>query len=274
MTYYPKSAYGSHNPNSGKPANGNWSAWGGYCYPSGVPSNLMGYTSYVNVNTNGQKMSVQMRKELVPLWNLAFQICDQKHRYPCWAKNPNGNGENWGPWGYSNRAISGTNNPSGHSAALSVDINAPYNGYSSNWQCDMPPEMVFDLESLGLYWGGRYTGTYDPMHYGYCWTPADVQGHIEKAQKILGGKPPDPPIPPGVKLPLIVKRLDGVVDYAWADDMSFIVRIPSQAFYQNLEFAGVIAIGHGQAPSCDQGFINWFEGCVNSRGGTVWHPEQ
>jgi hypothetical protein len=30
------------------------------------------------------------------------------------------------------------------------------------------------------------------MHYGYCWTPADVPGHITKAQNILGGKPVDP----------------------------------------------------------------------------------
>lgn len=182
MTNYPKSAYGTYNPNSGKPANGNWSAWGGYCYPGGVPSSLMGSTSYTN-KTNGQKMVVQMRKELVPLWNLAFEICDRKHNYTVWA---NKNGENWGPWGYSNRAISGSNNPSGHSAALSVDINAPYNGYSSTWQCDMPPAMVADLESLGLYWGGRYTGKYDPMHYGYCWTPNDVAGHIAKAKSILG----------------------------------------------------------------------------------------
>lgn len=186
MASYPKSAYGNNNPNSGKPANGDWNAWGGYCYPGGVPSSLMGSTSYTN-KTNGQKMFVQMRKELVPLWNLAFQIIDTKHNYPVWA---NKNGENWGPWGYSNRAISGTNNPSGHSAALSVDMNAPNNGYSSTWQCDMPPAMVSDLESLGLYWGGRYTGKYDPMHYGYCWRPSDVAGHISRAQSILGNAPP------------------------------------------------------------------------------------
>lgn len=147
----------------------------------------MGTTNYTN-RTNGQTMKVQMRKELVPLWNLCFQICDTKHNYPIWA---NKNGENWGPWGYANRAISGSNNPSGHSAALSVDMNAPYNGYSSTWQCDMPPAMVADLESLGLYWGGRYTGKYDPMHYGYCWTPADVAGHVTKAKSILGGSSGD-----------------------------------------------------------------------------------
>jgi hypothetical protein len=268
---YPKSAYGTYNPNSGKPANGNWNAWGGYCYPGGVPSGLMGSTNYTN-KTNGQKMVVQMRKELVPLWNLAFEICDRKHNYTVWA---NKNGENWGPWGYANRAISGSNNPSGHSAALSVDMNAPYNGYSSTWQCDMPPAMVADLESLGLYWGGRYTGKYDPMHYGYCWTPADVAGHITKAQKLLGTTPVDPDIPsiPEGKLPLIVKRLKGV-DYAWADDMSYIMRVPSESYYLNLQFCGIINVDHGKAPSCEQNIIDWLKGQVAARQGIVYEPTQ
>jgi hypothetical protein len=206
VTNYPKSAYGTYNPNSGKPANGNWSAWGGYCYPGGVPSSLMGTTNYTN-RTNGQTMKVQMRKELVPLWNLAFEICDRKHNYTVWA---NKDGTNWGPWGYANRAISGSNNPSGHSAALSVDMNAPYNPYSSTWCSDMPPAMVADLESLGLYWGGRYTGKYDAMHYGYCWTPADVPGHITKAQKILGGKPVDP-VDPEDDLPYTEQQMKQMV---------------------------------------------------------------
>lgn len=192
MTYYPKSAYGSTNPNAGKPANGNAGAWGGYQWPNCPPSSLMGYTSYVSASTGGQKMSVQMRKEIVPLWNLLFQIADQKHGYPTWA---NRNGENWGPWGMQCRSVSGTNTPSGHSMALSVDINAPYNGYSTTWQCDMPPAMVADFEACGLYWGGRYTGKYDPMHYGYCYTPADVQRHIDKARSLLGQGPGPGPGP-------------------------------------------------------------------------------
>ena len=149
----------------------------------------MGSTSYTN-RTNGQTMRVQMRRELVPLWNLIFEIMDRKHGYPVWASK---GGEVWGPWGFSCRAVSGTKTASGHSMALSVDINAPYNPYSYTFQSDMPPAMVADIESLGMYWGGRYTGKYDAMHYGFCRTPTTVQGYIAKAQVILGQTPTKPP---------------------------------------------------------------------------------
>lgn len=182
MTSYARSAYGSSNPNAGYPANGDFDAWGGYCWPGGVPSSLLGSTSYVT--SQGQTLKVSMREEIVPLWNLAFEICDKLHGYTVWA---NVDGEAWGPWGYENRSISGSDNPSGHSAALSVDINAPYNPYSYTFECDMPPAMVADLESLGLYWGGRYEDQkYDPMHYGFCRAPSTVAGYISKAQALLG----------------------------------------------------------------------------------------
>jgi peptidoglycan hydrolase-like protein with peptidoglycan-binding domain len=149
-----------------------------------VPSSKLGTTSYVSAATGGQTIRVTMREELVPLWNLAFEIIDKKFHYPSWASR---GGQAWGPWGYENRAISGTSRPSGHSAGLSVDINAPYNPYSRTFQSDMPPAMVAALESLGLYWGGRYQGQkYDPMHWGYCRTPAAVAGFITRAKSILG----------------------------------------------------------------------------------------
>ncbi len=182
MTNYPREAYGSTNPNAGRPANGDRDAWGGYAWPQGVPGHLLGTTDYVSA-TAGQRIRVTMRKELVPLWEILFAIAD-KHKYPTWAQR---NGENWGPWGYENRAVSGTSTPSGHSMALSVDINAPNNPYSTAWQSDMPPALVADYEACGMYWGGRYTGRYDPMHYGYCFPPSSVGGHIETARRILGG---------------------------------------------------------------------------------------
>jgi hypothetical protein len=129
-----------------------------------------------------------MRKELVPLWELAFEIMDVKWSYPVWATV---NGKPWGPWGYSNRPIAGTARPSGHSGALSVDCNAPNNPYSTQFVSDMPPGMVADLESLYLYWGGRYVGQkFDPMHYGFCRGPGDVKSAIARAETILGTTPP------------------------------------------------------------------------------------
>jgi hypothetical protein len=192
---YTRSSYGSSNPNAGRPANGDRSAWGGFAWPNGVPAALLGVTGYTS--SFGQHLVVQMRREIVPLWNLAFEIIDRKHRYKVWAIH---DGEAWGPWGYENRAVSGTNYPSGHSMGLSVDINAPYNPYARLFESDMPPAMVKDLESLGLYWGGRYENQkYDAMHYGYCFPATSVAGHIAKARQLLGQPPTPvpPPRPPG-----------------------------------------------------------------------------
>lgn len=182
MTSYPRSAY-APNPNAGRPANGDAAAWGGYQWPNCPPNSLQSFTSYRSKSTGGQLLRVQLRTPLVPLWNLLFQIADEKYNYPTWSFK---NGENWGPWGSECRAISGTKTPSGHSMALSCDINAPYNPYSGTWQSDMPPGMVSDFSACGMYWGGYYTGKYDPMHFGYCYKPADVPGHILRARSILG----------------------------------------------------------------------------------------
>jgi hypothetical protein len=159
-----------------------------------VPTGLLGTAVYKNTTTNGQTLRVVMRKELVGLWQLAFQICDVKYHYPIWAQGPQ-DGKPWGPWGYDNRPISGTQRASGHSVAVSVDINAPYNPYSYTFVSNMPPPMVADLESLGMYWGGRYVGQkYDAMHFGFCRKPAAVAAYIVRARAILGQvTPPKPP---------------------------------------------------------------------------------
>ena len=211
MTNYQHSAYGTNNPNAGYPANGDVAAWGGYSWPKGVPNSLIGYTNYIS-KTNGQTAKVPMRRELIPLWNLVFQIMDVKYHYPVWAQGPV-DGKPWGPWGYENRSIAGTQIPSGHSVAVSVDINAPYNGRSGKFECDMPPAMVHDLESLFLYWGGRYTGLFDPMHFGFCRKPADVATAINKARAILGAVPLPIPTPPGGSdMDLTQKNLDDIAN--------------------------------------------------------------
>lgn len=188
MTSYPRSAYGQSNPNSGRPPNGDRAAWGGHAWPAGVPARLLGTVTYRS--SFGQNITIQVRAELVELWTLAQQLMDRVHRYQVWSSRA---GENWGPWGYANRPVAGSNTPSGHSMALSVDMNAPDNPYSATWRCDMPPAMVADLEALGLFWGGRYTGKFDPMHYGYCWPPSSVAGHVALARRLLAAGGTHPP---------------------------------------------------------------------------------
>jgi D-alanyl-D-alanine carboxypeptidase len=206
VTWYSRADYGSNNPNAGRNANGDTAAWGGYQWQNCPPSSLLGTTDYTS--KFGQRLRVQVRKEAVQLMTLMFQIADM-HDYCVYS---NYNGENWGPWGMDCRPVSGTSTPSGHSKGLSMDWNAPFNPYSYTFQSDMPPQMVWDIEACGWYWGGRYEGQkYDAMHYGYCFKPADVAGHVTKAQGILaagGGG--------GTDMPLNDDDINRIADRVWS----------------------------------------------------------
>ena len=91
------------------------------------------------------------------------------------------------------------------------------------------------------------------------------------AARMTGGT-----IPPmeGVPMPLVVKRENGSVDWAWSTDLSVMIRIPTENFYKNLQFAGVIETDHGAAEPCDSEFVSWFRGQVLGAGGTVYEPAQ
>lgn len=152
--------------------------WGGYCWPQGVPNRLLGQARYNDI-------VVTVRKELVPLFELAFQIAD-KMGYRIYTQDPAGGGKPWGPWSYENRPISGTSTASNHSRAKAVDVNAPYNPRSWAFTSNLPPALVSAWEQIGLYWGGRYEGAqFDPMHFEYAGTPSDVFADIVQAKTIL-----------------------------------------------------------------------------------------
>ena len=94
----------------------------------------------------------------------------------------------------------------------------PYNPYSYTFISNMPPAMVADLESLGMYWGGRYVGQkYDAMHFGFCRKPAAVAGYVARARLILGKVTPPKPPPEDDVTPedidkiatAVVKKLEG-----------------------------------------------------------------
>lgn len=89
-----------------------------------------------------------------------------------------------GTWGVACRAIKGTEPlvPSWHSWGLAVDINATCNPMSTRWRCNIPPAVVEMWESAGFYWGGRYEGVRDPMHFEYLGTPNDVPADLENAR--------------------------------------------------------------------------------------------
>lgn len=97
----------------------------------------------------------------------------------------------YGCWGYSCRAISGSNNPSNHSWGLAVDINAPSNPYTSPLQTDMPNWMPDLWNEYGFRWGGDYSGSKDAMHYEFMGSVSDAANETNRARAagIGGGQP-------------------------------------------------------------------------------------
>lgn len=184
MTNYPLSAFGP-NPNAGRNAN-NALDWGPYQWPGGVPANLMGTARH----PDHSDAYFQTRKELIELLQTLMHYAHTQG-YRIYGMN---NGEFWGPWGYQNRAISGTSSPSNHSRAKALDINAPWNPQSYTFITNLPPAVVNAFETCGFYWGGRYTGgtKYDTMHFEYCWKTTDVPAHLARAQSLCGGSTPIP----------------------------------------------------------------------------------
>lgn len=200
-----KSAYGG-NPNAGVDMNADH-GWGGYAWPKGVPGNLLGTVRYQQVTGARQRITGTCRAELVPLFELAFALADQKHNYQVWVTR---DGTAWGPWTYENRPISGTSTPSNHSKGKAFDVNAPNNPYSSKFITDLPPGLVSDWERIGFYWGGRYNGSQDTMHFEYCGSPGDVAGHVALARQLLGRTPDTPNEPEAPWFPDRISRNEWV----------------------------------------------------------------
>lgn len=76
--------------------------------------------------------------------------------------------------GYNPRKIAGTSKWSNHAWGLAADFNAATNPYSRRGTTDMPPGTSAKAKSLGMRWGGDYTGKRDAMHFEFMGTPADA----------------------------------------------------------------------------------------------------
>ena len=96
-------------------------------------------------------------------------------------------------WGFACRPIRGTSStPSNHSWGLAVDINAPSNPMRTEFVSDMPTWMPSLWWEYGLFWGGWYRTTKDPMHYEFLGTPGDLREVTGRAKRELGGAPSVP----------------------------------------------------------------------------------
>ena len=245
-----------------KIAHSSWGSGWPNCQPSKIDQSFQ---------VTGTEFPGGVRHELVELVTMLVQETkDRGYRFGT------DDDPSYGCWGYSCRAISGSNTPSNHSWGLAVDINAPSNPYTSPIVTDMPPWMPQLWEEYGFRWGGNYSGDKDAMHYEFMGSVADAAHQTERARNngIGGGKPILPPPIQGGNVPLYVKRTPDGVDWAWADDMSFVMRIPTQSYYANLQYLGIVGTPHGEAERCEYNIIDWLKGQVAARGGSVYEPPQ
>ena len=180
-------------------------------------------------------------------------------------------------WGYNYRAnVNNPNTLSCHSSGTAIDYNAP--NHPNGARGTFSPAQVATIRDIlvevggAVQWGGDYTGTTDEMHFEII-VDADYL-HSVAVNLPDNGPAPIPPDPEEINMALIVKRENGYIDWAWSDDMRLMIRIPNEDYYKNLQFAGVIDTGHGEADACDSGFISRFKGVVRDAGGIVYEPAQ
>jgi len=95
---------------------------------------------------------------------------------------------------YNCRKIAGTNSPSNHSGGLAFDQDWRRNPFKKGAQYAMPVWVWKMWEWLGFYWGGRY---HDFMHFEWLKTPAAARARMLELGLLGGGRPPEPPRPPG-----------------------------------------------------------------------------
>lgn len=125
-------------------------------------------------------------------------------------------------WGYANRPISGTDEPSNHSWGTADDKNAPSNPYASaDWHrrnargtkpfglqlvCDIPENVIRLWEAHGFRWGGRYTTKPDPMHFEFMGTVDQARAYTRKLKLYLSSGQPVPTQPPDEEITVAKKE--------------------------------------------------------------------
>ncbi len=90
--------------------------------------------------------------------------------------------------GYIKRYVRGsTSTWSNHSWGLAADFNAATNPMTDSLRTDMPPGTSAKAKSLGMRWGGDYTGRKDPMHFEVVVSPAEVRRIVERLRTLTLG---------------------------------------------------------------------------------------
>jgi hypothetical protein len=119
--------------------------------------------------------------------------------------------EPWQSWGYSCRAVAGTNSPSNHSWGTAIDVNAQDNPRRQDrrFQSNLPRRVVDFWKGVGFRWGGDWQWP-DPMHFDWPGTAVQARAKAADLRRYFaaqGGNTPPAPTPTGGYLvPATVKR--------------------------------------------------------------------
>lgn len=97
-------------------------------------------------------------------------------------------------WGWANREIRGSDQISNHASGTAIDLNAPKHplGAVGTVPASKRAAIAAKAASLGLRWGGTYSGRKDEMHAEVIVTRERMRQIVAALQKKPAPKPPVP----------------------------------------------------------------------------------
>jgi hypothetical protein len=104
-------------------------------------------------------------------------------------------------WGWANRPIRGSTATSNHASGTAIDLNAPKHplGAVGTVPASKRAAIAAKASSLGLRWGGTYSGRKDEMHAEVIVTRERMRQIVAALQKKPAPKPPAPAPAPGAR---------------------------------------------------------------------------
>lgn len=122
-----------------------------------VDVQFLGLTMQVNKKVSGLLKDVENDLE-------KYRVSGSRYNFPSGSYTFDSSGS------YNFRHMISSSVLSAHSFGLALDLNAETNfgNYNNNnCQINIPPEAVEAFEKRGFRWGGRYSPSFDPMHFEY-----------------------------------------------------------------------------------------------------------
>lgn len=89
-----------------------------------------------------------------------------------------------GCWGYAYRDVRGSTGLSNHASGTAIDLNAPHHPLGKRGTVPAGKRAAISQKaaSLGLRWGGDYTGRVDEMHFEVVVSPGTAKNLVARLQ--------------------------------------------------------------------------------------------